>query len=89
MAGRHQQHTRFVAVLLLGTVAILGERATSTTIVSWYRNRELIDFAGSFRQEAKRSNAPDDDIAFGRDRTVPSSERRSDGSYTYPEQRLR
>ena len=27
MAGRHQQHTRVVAVLLLGTVAILGERA--------------------------------------------------------------
>ena len=45
--------------------ALLGDRATSTTIVSWYRNREFIDFAGSFRQEAKRSNAPDDDIAFG------------------------
>lgn len=46
--------------------ALLGDRATSTTIVSWYRNREFVDFDGGFRQEAKRSNTPDDDIAFGR-----------------------
>ena len=31
----------------------------------------------------------DDVIAFGRERTVPAAERRSDGSYTYPELRLR
>ncbi len=30
-----------------------------------------------------------DVIAFGRDRTIPAPERRSDGSYTYPELRLR
>ena len=46
--------------------ALLGDRATSTTIVSWYRNREFVDFTGSFRQESTRSNAPDDDIGFGR-----------------------
>ncbi|MCV0381950.1 MAG: AMP nucleosidase [Erythrobacter sp.] len=31
----------------------------------------------------------EDVIAFGRDRTVPAQERRTDGSYTYPELRLR
>ena len=45
--------------------AVLGSRATSTTIVSWYRNREFLDFDGTIRAEAKRSNAPDDDVAFG------------------------
>jgi hypothetical protein len=45
--------------------ALLGNRAVSTTIVSWYRNRERLDFEGTFRAEARRSNAPDDDIAFG------------------------
>ena len=46
--------------------AVFGSRGTSTTIVSWYRNRELFRVDGTIRVEAKRSNAPDDDVAFGR-----------------------
>ncbi len=45
--------------------ALLGDRATSTTIVSWYRNRDVLDFDGMFRSDAKRSNDPDDEVAFG------------------------
>ncbi len=45
---------------------LLGNRATSATIVSWYRNREFLDFGGSFRSDSKRSNTPDDEVAFGR-----------------------
>ena len=46
--------------------AVLGPRATATTIVSWYRNRESLRFDGLVRADATRSNAPDDDVAFGR-----------------------
>ena len=45
--------------------AVLGTRATSTTIVSWYRNREQLNFDGLVRADARRSNAPDNDVAFG------------------------
>lgn len=45
--------------------AVLGPRATATTIVSWYRNRESLRFDGQIRADATRSNAPDDDVAFG------------------------
>ncbi len=45
--------------------AVLGARGTSRTIVSSYRNVESLDFDGSFRAEARRSNAPNDDGAFG------------------------
>jgi hypothetical protein len=45
--------------------ALLGDHATSATIVSWYRNRDVLDFDGAFRSEARRSNDPDDNIAFG------------------------
>ena len=45
--------------------AVLGPRATATTIVSWYRNRESLRFDGLVRSDATRSNAPDDDVAFG------------------------
>ena len=45
--------------------AVFGSRGTSTTIVSWYRNRERLDFAGTIRADARRSNAVDDDVAFG------------------------
>ncbi len=44
--------------------AVLGARATSTTIVSWYRNREQLNFDGLVRADARRSNAPDNDVAF-------------------------
>ena len=50
--------------------AVLGSRGTSTTIVSWYRNLEFLDFAGTVRADAKRSNAPADDAAFGLARIV-------------------
>ena len=46
--------------------AVLGPRATATTIVSWYRNRESLRFDGLIRADATRSNAEDDDMAFGR-----------------------
>ena len=45
--------------------AALGARGTSRTIVSSYRNVEFLDFDGSFRAEAERSNALNDDDAFG------------------------
>ncbi len=45
--------------------ALLGNRAVSTTVLSWYRNRERLDFNGTFRAEGRRSNAPDDEVAFG------------------------
>ena len=45
--------------------AVLGPRATATTVVSWYRNRESLRFDGLVRADATRSNAPDDDVAFG------------------------
>lgn len=45
--------------------AVLGARATSTTTVSWYRNREQLNFDGLVRADARRSNAPDNDVAFG------------------------
>ena len=45
--------------------AVLGARSTSTTIASWYRNREFLDFDGRIRLDAKRSNTADDKLAFG------------------------
>jgi hypothetical protein len=39
----------------------IGLRATSKTTVSWYRNRERLDFDGDFRNGSRRSNRPDDD----------------------------
>lgn len=38
----------------------LGSMTTSRTTVSWYRNSENIDFDGAFRNEAQRSNRPDE-----------------------------
>lgn len=46
--------------------AVLGPRATATTTVSWYRNRESLRFDGQIRADATRSNAPDDEVAFAR-----------------------
>ena len=46
--------------------AVLGPRATATTVVSWYRNRESLSFDGLIRAAATRSNAQVDDVAFGR-----------------------
>ena len=45
--------------------AVLGSRATTTTTLSWYRNRETIDFDGLIRADARRSNTADDALAFG------------------------
>ncbi|HEY6508720.1 MAG TPA: TonB-dependent receptor [Vicinamibacterales bacterium] len=39
--------------------ATIGARAFSKTIVSWYRNKELVDFAGDVRTGSRRSNSPD------------------------------
>ena len=45
--------------------AVIGSRVTSTTIVSWSRNREHFDFDGTIRADARRSNARVSDVAFG------------------------
>jgi hypothetical protein len=44
----------------------LGTNAASSTLVAWYRNVDSVGFDGEFRDEAQRSNGPDDDRAFGR-----------------------
>ena len=38
-----------------------GAKASSKTTVSWYRNREALDFDGDFRNGARRSNRPEED----------------------------
>ena len=48
----------------LGAVSFastLGAQNSTKTTVSWYRNREAIDFDGAFKSEARRSNRPGDD----------------------------
>ncbi len=57
--------------------ALLGSAATSRTIVSWYRNTDLLDVNATFESSSRRSNAPDDafaagssNIAFDRDLSV-------------------
>ncbi|MYD69125.1 MAG: TonB-dependent receptor [Acidobacteria bacterium] len=45
--------------------AVLGNRATSRTIVSWYRNTELLDVDATFESSSRRSNAPDEESAAG------------------------
>ena len=39
----------------------IGTRASSKTTVSWYRNRETVDFDGDVVNDARRSNRADDD----------------------------
>jgi hypothetical protein len=39
----------------------IGTQASSKTTVSWYRNRETLDFDGDFQNGSRRSNRPDDD----------------------------
>jgi len=43
----------------------IGERGSSRTVLSWYRNRDGLDLNGQVQNDSKRSNAPDDDGAFG------------------------
>ena len=45
--------------------ALLGGAATSRTIVSWYRNTDLLGVDATFESSARRSNTPDDDAAVG------------------------
>jgi hypothetical protein len=43
----------------------IGRRASSKTTVSWYRNRETLDFDGDLQNESRRSNRPENDaVAF-------------------------
>jgi hypothetical protein len=44
----------------------VGNSITSNTTLAWYRNQELLDFDGDLRADARRSNAPDDDIAVSK-----------------------
>lgn len=54
-------------------VTAIGERTLSTTAVSWYRNRDFLNFNGTFRNESRRANTPDDsgflfsDVIFRRE----------------------
>lgn len=41
-------------------VVPIGARLSSETVASWYDYSEFLDFDGSFRNEARRSNVPDD-----------------------------
>lgn len=43
----------------------LGPSLSSRTILSWYLNSDLIDANAQLRNEARRSNAPSDEIGFG------------------------
>ena len=45
--------------------ALLGGAATSHTIVSWYRNTDLLGVDATFESSSRRSNAPDDEVAAG------------------------
>ena len=38
---------------------LVGERATSRTIVSWYRNTDLLDVTALVESDSRRSNTPD------------------------------
>ena len=44
---------------------LLGGTATSRTIVSWYRNTDLLDVDATFESSTRRSNAPDEATAAG------------------------
>jgi hypothetical protein len=44
--------------------ALLGTRGFSRTLVSFYRNADVLDVDAQFRSDVRRSNAPDDDTAF-------------------------
>ena len=46
--------------------AVLGSAATSRTILSWYRNTEVLGVNATFDSASRRSNAPDDETAVGR-----------------------
>jgi hypothetical protein len=43
----------------------LGKSVLSRTIASYYRNREELGADAQFRSDSRRSNAPDDAVAFG------------------------
>ena len=45
--------------------ALLGGAATSRTIVSWYRNTDLLGVDATFESSSRRSNAPDEEVAVG------------------------
>lgn len=42
----------------------LGQRGSSTTTVSWYRNRERLAFDANVKDEARRSNRPEPDAVM-------------------------
>ncbi len=48
-------------VAAISFTSLIGTRASSTTSLSWYRNRETRDVNGLFRTGELRSNRPDED----------------------------
>jgi hypothetical protein len=42
----------------------LGGSGTARTVLSYYVNEDVVDFDAQFRSEQRRSNHPDDDVAF-------------------------
>jgi outer membrane receptor protein involved in Fe transport len=51
-------------LLSLAFDTTLGARATSRTVLSWYNNPQAFGVGATFRAVNRRSNHPDDDIAF-------------------------
>ena len=49
----------------LKLTTLLGRSVSSRTIASFYVNRDDIGADAQFRNEARRSNAPSDDVGFG------------------------
>jgi hypothetical protein len=52
-------------LLAVKLTSLIGRRATSRTIASYYVNADDIEALAQFRNEALRSNAPSDDVGFG------------------------
>jgi hypothetical protein len=48
----------------LKLTTLLGRSLSSRTIAAWYVNRDDIGAVAQFRNEARRSNAPSDDVGF-------------------------
>jgi hypothetical protein len=48
----------------------LGRSGTSRTVLSYYINEDFVDFDALFRSDQRRSNSPDDDVAFDRTNVI-------------------
>ncbi len=66
----------------------IGQKATSSTVLSWYDNSDFLEFDGSFRNDARRSNIPGEigsdtsEVIFARDLIVKDIVLRQDFAYS-------